>query len=581
MLNKRITAIFLIFVLLFTLTSCGDNNYMAEDVIQEEPETPVIEETEDTIPVEEGEVKQTVTIKAGPDGTPISAKLRTSGDDLEETVETDKLPFGVKIRYYLEGKEITADEIAGATGNIRIRFDYENKAETTVSVNGKDVSTKVPLAFVSLVTVPEDRLYNVKVNSGGMTETAGNRVIYGYALPGIEEALKLSAAKEKIKSLGSNISFEESESIPEYLEITGYASDFEMDFSATLVTNGLLKDSEESGINDISDMINDLGELGDGGNELSDGISELKNGAAQFGSGLDKYVEGAGSLKEGTDMVSGGMSKLSEGAKSLKDGAAGLSSGLSELKGSGENLNSLASGLNEGIEALLEEYSSSQGDVPEDEIIDAGTVSDDIAAGTKQAVMEALSGNETLTDDEKTALAEAAGVAAKEKAFSQLSSINGQSGETESDQSDLTPMIQGLLEASSGLKDGVAAYTGGVSQAASGASVLSDGASQLASGIDELSGGISELVKGADVLTASGKALSKGYDALESGIGTLKDGIDEINRDVFQKIGSLSYGALPDTIEGLKAMRIADKGFTAWDTYDGKEGSIVFILETE
>ena len=57
--------------------------------------------------------------------------------------------------------------------------------------------------------------------------------------------------------------------------------------------------------------------------------------------------------------------------------------------------------------------------------------------------------------------------------------------------------------------------------------------------------------------------------------------VDEINRDVFQKIGSLSYGALPDTIEGLKAMRLADKGFTAWDTYDGEDGSIVFILETE
>ena len=57
--------------------------------------------------------------------------------------------------------------------------------------------------------------------------------------------------------------------------------------------------------------------------------------------------------------------------------------------------------------------------------------------------------------------------------------------------------------------------------------------------------------------------------------------VDEINRDVFQKIGALSYGALPDTIEGLKAMRLADKGFTAWDTYDGEDGSIVFILETE
>lgn len=70
---------------------------------------------------------------------------------------------------------------------------------------------------------------------------------------------------------------------------------------------------------------------------------------------------------------------------------------------------------------------------------------------------------------------------------------------------------------------------------------------------------------------------------IEVGAYLSKDhlGVDEINRDVFQKIGSLSCGSLPDTIEGLKAMRLADKGFTAWDTYDGEDGSIVFILETE
>ena len=43
---------------------------------------------------------------------------------------------------------------------------------------------------------------------------------------------------------------------------------------------------------------------------------------------------------------------------------------------------------------------------------------------------------------------------------------------------------------------------------------------------------------------------------------------------------SASYGALPDTIERLRVLRNADCGFTAWDTYDGEEGSIRFILET-
>lgn len=584
MLNKKILVPFLILTLMLGMSACGNDNFTADESVETEVQEAVetVEpETDIPIPVTDKAVRQTVTIKADPDGKPVSAKLKTSGEDMEESVDVDKIPFGVKISYFLEGKEVTADEIERATGNIRIRFDYENRAETRVTVDGKEVDTRVPFAFVSLVAVPEERLYNVKVNSGGTTEASGSRVIYGYALPGIEDELKLEATKNKIESLGSDISIGDDDGIPEYFEITGYASDFEMDFTATLVTNGFLKDMEESSISDISDAVNDLGEFGDGGNELAEGVDKLKDGAGEFGTGLGKYVEGAGALKEGTDALSGGVSKLSEGATALNEGTAALLSGLGTLNDNSESLNSGASGLSDGLAVLLEAYRESQEDGSEAPAIDAGAVSDSIAAETKQAVLDALSENETMTDDEKAAVADSAGAAAKEKALSELSSLNDQSEEGGSAQADLTPMIQGLLDVSAGLKDGIASYTEGVSQAAAGASGLNEGAAQLAGGIGELSGGLTELSKGTDTLAASGKDLTKGYDALESGIGTLKEGVDEINRDVFQKIGSLSYGALPDTIEGLKAMRLADKGFTAWDTYDGEDGSIVFILETE
>jgi putative membrane protein len=31
----------------------------------------------------------------------------------------------VKITYYLDGKEISANELAGKSGKVKIRFDYE------------------------------------------------------------------------------------------------------------------------------------------------------------------------------------------------------------------------------------------------------------------------------------------------------------------------------------------------------------------------------------------------------------------------------------------------------------------------
>ncbi len=582
MLNKKVLAVLMAIVLIFAMSACGDNNFTAQDteepVVQEEA---VTEETADIpVPVSEEETRQTVTIKAESDGTPISAKMKTSGEDMEETVDVGKLPFKVKIRYFLEGEELTADEIKGKTGNVRIRFDYENNAETTVNLQGKEVLTKVPFAFISIVTVPEDRLYNVEVNSGSVTESSGSRLIYGYALPGLKDELKLDAAKNKIENLGSDISMGSLEDFPEYLEITGYASDFDLDFTATLVTNGLLRNTEEGKFTDISDVLTDLGDAGSGGDELADGVSELKDGADKFGSGLDKYVEGAGGLKDGADALSQGMGKLSEGAASLKEGADGLASGLNSLNKNSENLVNGVSGISEGLAGLLEAYKAGSGDEPEGSSIDAKAILSEIGAGTESAVLDALSGNEAMTKEEKNALAKAAGDAAKEKALSELRDINEQAG-GESDETDLTPLIQGLMDASSGLEDGISSYTSGVSQAAEGASGLKEGASQLANGIGELGGGSEELSKGAGTLASSGKELTKGYSKLESGIGSLKKGVDELNEDVFKKVASLSVGELPETLDSLKAMRLADKGFTAWDTYDGEEGSIIFILETE
>lgn len=585
MLNKKISVLFLAIMLFFGLCACGDNNFTADDSVGTETQE-VIEaeetETEIPIPVTEREVKQTVTIKADPDGTPVSAKLKTSGEDMEEEVDVKDLPFGVKIRYFLEEKEVSADAIKGATGNVRIRFDYENKAETEVTVDGHTVRTKVPFAFISMMTVPEDRLYNVEVNSGDVTEASGSTLIYGYAVPGLEDELKLSAVKDKIRSLSDEVEFD-GDGIPEYLEIKGYAVDFDMDFTATLVTNGFLKDTESEDLNDISDAIGELGEFSDAGNELSDGVGKLKDGAGKFGEGLGKYVEGAGTLKDGAEALSGGVSQLKDGASALSEGTSGLNDGLAALDLNSQALKDGASGLSNGLGALLEAYTASQSGgeetTPE---IDPEAAAENIAESTRAGVLEAFVGNETLTEEEKMAIAEAAGSAAYEKALAEISEIKDQtSSGTEQTGADLTGMIQGLYDASLGLSEGISSYAGGVSQLAEGAAGLKEGVSQLSDGLGQLAGGASELSKGAGTLASSGKELTTGYSSLESGIGSLKSGVDEINSEIFSKIGSLSYGALPETLDKLKAMRLADKGFTAWNTYDGEEGGIVFILETE
>ena len=54
------------------------------------------------------------------------------GSDIKYKGTIDKeLPVSVKVRYYLDGKSISAGDIAGKAGNVTIRFDYTINTEAT------------------------------------------------------------------------------------------------------------------------------------------------------------------------------------------------------------------------------------------------------------------------------------------------------------------------------------------------------------------------------------------------------------------------------------------------------------------
>ena len=48
------------------------------------------------------------------------------------------LPININISYTLDGKSVKADELAGSTGHVTMKYEYTNNTETTASVNGED-----------------------------------------------------------------------------------------------------------------------------------------------------------------------------------------------------------------------------------------------------------------------------------------------------------------------------------------------------------------------------------------------------------------------------------------------------------
>ena len=75
------------------------------------------------------------------------------GSDIHYEGKADtsaELPLTVTVTYFLDGKEVSADELAGATGNIKIRFDYKNNTQENGSITPFAAITGLMLSLIHI-----------------------------------------------------------------------------------------------------------------------------------------------------------------------------------------------------------------------------------------------------------------------------------------------------------------------------------------------------------------------------------------------------------------------------------------------
>lgn len=103
-----------------------------------------------------------------------------------------ELPVTMNISYQLDGKDIAPAELAGKSGKVTIRFEYENNQYEVRTVNG--VSQKVYVPFVALTGALLDTSHfsNVTVSNGKLINDGDRIAVMGMAFPGLQEDLGIS-----------------------------------------------------------------------------------------------------------------------------------------------------------------------------------------------------------------------------------------------------------------------------------------------------------------------------------------------------------------------------------------------------
>ena len=119
-----------------------------------------------------------------------------NGNDIYYQGETQKeLPVECKIKYELDGKEISANEIVGKAGTVKIILEYVNKDAHNVIINGKSETLYTPFVVLCGTIINNENNKNITISSGKLIDDGTKTIALGIATPGLQESLNLSKCR--------------------------------------------------------------------------------------------------------------------------------------------------------------------------------------------------------------------------------------------------------------------------------------------------------------------------------------------------------------------------------------------------
>lgn len=302
---------------------------------------------------------------------------------------TEEPPVTQKVTYYLDGKEISPEDLAGKSGKVKIRFDYTNTTSYTETVNGEKQTVSVPFAAITGLVLG-DGFENIEVTNGKAEVSDSSSVVLGYALPGLKDSLGI-----KDGDLDGDVN------IPEYMEMTADVENFSMPAAMTFVVNASDYVSTDGiDTSDLDDMINDLKDastqLQDGSKTLAEGTDTLADGLSTLQSKLGTFASGVGTMQSGLKTYTDGVSTLSGGLNTLGNSTGALVSGADKLNSGAGQLASGSATLKDGLKSYTDGASTLAAGVGN---LDAGM--DTLKSGTdtlSQSAPSLVSGVNSLSD---------------------------------------------------------------------------------------------------------------------------------------------------------------------------------------
>ena len=227
-----------------------------------------------------------------------------------------KVPVTFSIKYFLDGKEMSAEEIAGKKGNVSIQITVNNSLKKIITVSGKEYEITCPMLVAGGTIMSEGTFSNIAIDNGKTISDADKQIVFFTGVPGIDESLGLS-------SLGYDL-----------IDPSMYTNTY----TITATTDNFALGNMMFAVIPISSV----GSLGSGG--FTDSVDGVKDILADV-EGLQNAVNGL-NLEKITNLLYGDSNKLEEIMNTVSKAAELYSENEKALKVLGkyvteDNLNKL------------------------------------------------------------------------------------------------------------------------------------------------------------------------------------------------------------------------------------------------
>ena len=515
----------------------------------------------------------------------------SNGNNIYYKGESDKqLPVECKITYELNGEEISAEELKGKSGNVKIKINYTNNEKHIVSINGKQVTMYTPFIIVAGTKIDNAKNKNIQITNGKIVDNGESTLAVGIAMPGMQENIGIS--KSKID-------------IPEEIEISMETEDFEM---GNIIAVVAVKGIDEDLTSDLNSMYSQINELANASNEILAGANQLKEGTSELVSGVDQLKDGTGAAYAGSKQI---KDEVEESTKNLKnDNTPAIDSKtLEAIKAQAMQSATLSDEQKAGIAAQAK-AAATLSDEQKAGIAAQAKAGAKLTDAQKAAIKAEAQKGATFTDAQKTAIIEEAqkkyptelteaekqlilAVAqdtayqtAEATALKVAQSVAESTAEATAQTVAQSTATQTAETTALTVAQSTATQTAGATATQTATQVGNQAKqkfiNQVVSQMSTLGTALDELTNGLANIDNGVSALSVGTNKLDSGALQLANGVKTFNEQGISKINNLVNGDLRNIASRVEKMNeLANEYNNYAGIQNGMAGEVKFIMITD